>query len=87
MMSSQPRSPYLFRCVWPVITAEASHDLADLFAEAAEELPRVARRHSAELVGPPRWLLMPGRQLPGSGGSPFIIVSDSAAILDPTREV
>lgn len=87
MTSLQSPSAYLFRAVWPVISPEAAHKLADLFAEASAELPQIARRHSAQLAGPPRWLLMPGRQLPGSAGAPFIIVSDSAALIDPLKEV
>lgn len=87
MTSSQPHSAYLFRALWPVVDPEAAHALADLFSEAAGELPTIARRQSAQLMGPPRWLLMPGRQLPGSGGAPFIIVSDTAAFIDPTKEL
>jgi hypothetical protein len=87
MTSSQGTSPYLFRTIWPVISPEISHTLADLFAEASGDLPQIARRHSAQLTGPARWLLMPGRQLAGSAGAPFIIVSDSAAFIDPTKEV
>lgn len=75
------------RAMWPVISADVCHTLADLFLEASTELPQIARRNKATLASPPRWLLMPGRQMQGSGGAPFIIVSDSAAFLDPIRKV
>lgn len=85
MTSSQAAERYLFRALWPVVSPEACHALADLFSEAANDLPQLARRHHALLLGQPRWSLQPGRQVPGSAGAPFILLCDAGALIDPMK--
>jgi hypothetical protein len=55
--------PDIFQAVWPIVDNSLSR--RDLIAEACEDLPHVARRHHARLVGPPVWLVQLAAEVPG----------------------
>ncbi|UYM26621.1 hypothetical protein SEA_BAUER_72 [Arthrobacter phage Bauer] len=74
-------STHTFRAVWPVIdgTGTATTD-AELIALAIGDLPAVAHRHNATIVGPPRACIADGRRVPGSGGARHVVVIEAPAM-------
>ena len=76
-----PPSTHTFRAVWPIIdgagTAETDHEL---ILQAIGDLPNVAHRHQARIVGPPRACIADGRHVPGSGGHRHVIVIEAPAV-------
>jgi len=71
----------IFRAIWPVL--DPTVPLLELFSDAADELPEIARRAHVQLAGRPRWSLQPGWQVAGSGGALFVVVVDIAARTQP----
>lgn len=86
MVRTKPKPPtptHVFRAVWPVVST--GHPIADLLDEALEDLPNVARRHNAVIVGKAQAGLMDGRRVPGSGGAAQVLVIEAPAIHKPAR--
>ncbi|MCZ9884124.1 hypothetical protein [Arthrobacter sp. B2a2-09] len=72
---------HTFRGVWPVVegTGTATTD-AELILQAIGDLPSVAHRHNATIVGPPRACIADGRRVPGSGGALHVVVIEAPAV-------
>ena len=65
--------PARWLAVWPV--NDPSMSSRELVAEAAADLPDVARRHRHRVIGVEKWRRCPGRLVPGSGGAPEVITA------------
>jgi hypothetical protein len=65
-------------------TGTATTD-AELIAQAIGDLPNVAHRHGANIVGPPRACIADGRRVPGSGGARHVIVIEAPAVATKPR--
>jgi len=86
MVRTKPKPPtptHVFRAVWPV--TDSSIIAQDLIAEAYEDLPNVATRHGAQIVGEPKCGMFAGNRVPGSGGAQRVIVIEAPAIHKPAR--
>jgi hypothetical protein len=83
---SEAAQRYAFRAVWPVI--DPTTPMSQLLLEGAADLPNVARRHRAQLIGPAKYALRPGQDVPGSGGAGLVLVATAPAtpIPRPTTE-
>jgi hypothetical protein len=84
---NKPQPPtHTFRAVWPIVqgTGTASTD-AELILQALGDLPNVAHRHHATIVGPPRACIMDGRRIPGSGGHANVVIIEAPAVPTQTR--
>ena len=79
MTSSLPAERYILRALWPVVSETAIDELRELMLIASAELPLIASRQYVDLSGKPRWSVQPGWQVPGSGGSLFIVTCDVSA--------
>lgn len=62
-----------FTAVWPII--DPGMPAAELFEEARNDLPAVAARHRARLIGEPRFAVRSGRGVPGSQGAAHIVTA------------
>lgn len=60
-----------FRVTWPIVGDVVN--LPDLFTQAREDLPAVARRHRAHIIGQPRFEIRPAKDVPGSGGVGYVL--------------
>jgi len=74
--------------VWPILLpgppqAKSPVVLADLFEEAKANLPALARRHRALLLGRPRFSVRPAADVPGSGGTGYVVVATAPARREP----
>ncbi|MFB7890302.1 hypothetical protein ACFCZ3_19850 [Cellulosimicrobium cellulans] len=79
-----PKQEFDFIAIWPVVETGSPHAkptsfLADLFDEAKERLPVVARTHRARLLERPQFAIRPANEVPGSGGTGYVIVAGAAA--------
>lgn len=79
-----------FTAVWPVLLPGAPHAkppvvLAELFEEAKADLPRLARIHRADLLARPRFTIRPAADVPGSGGTGYVVVATAPARPIPRR--
>jgi hypothetical protein len=84
---TKPKQPtpvtptHTFRAVWPIILGNGIAETdAELIAQAIGDLPHVAHRHQARIVGPPRACIADGRRVPGSGGAPQVVVIEAPAV-------
>jgi len=89
MVRTQPKPPtptHAFRAVWPIVegTGTATTN-AELIAQAIGDLPNVAHRHGATIIGAPRACIADGRRVPGSGGARHVIVIEAPAVEAPSR--
>lgn len=76
-----PAPTHVFRAVWPIIEGSGSAETdAELISQAIGELPTVAHRHHAQIVGAPRACIADGRRVPGSGGAPQVVVIEAPAV-------
>ncbi|MEV8149924.1 hypothetical protein AB0O52_17485 [Arthrobacter sp. NPDC080073] len=77
----RPTATHTFRAVWPIVegTGTATTD-PELILQAIGDLPSVAHRHNATIVGPPRACIADGRRVPGSGGALQVIVIEAPAV-------
>lgn len=88
MSKPKPAPPVtrMFRAVWPIVegggTAETD---AELVAQAIGDLPTVAHRHQARIVGPPRACIADGRRVPGSGGALQVVIVEAPAVAANSR--
>ncbi|NWL13278.1 hypothetical protein DM793_18600 [Paenarthrobacter nitroguajacolicus] len=82
-----PASPtHTFRAVWPVIEGEGTATtVAQLIRQAIDDLPNVANRHGAKIIGTARGGVHDGRRVPGSGGARHVVVVEAPAVPTPTR--
>lgn len=72
---------HTFRAVWPVVEGNGTADTdAELILQALGDLPAVARRHNARIVGQPRACITDGRSVPGSAGNKYVVVAEAPAI-------
>lgn len=74
-----------YRAVWPLLSEAGRRPLRELVAEAESDLPwmlAVAHVRRAA-VGRPRWTIRPGRDVPGSGGAPEVLVLDLPVVRVP----
>lgn len=62
----------MFEAVWPVV--DPTMPRAELLREAAEDLPNVVARHSAQLMGTPKFALKPGQGVAGSQGAALVVM-------------
>jgi hypothetical protein len=77
------QSTHTFRAVWPVIEGDGAVGTdAELILEALGDLPALARRHNAAIVGTPRACITEGNRVQGSAGHKRVIVVEA-----PAREV
>lgn len=86
-MAKEPAATHIFRAVWPVIdggNGTATTD-AELILQALGDLPAVARRHNATIVGTPRACITDGRRVQGSAGHRYVVVAEVAARESPHR--
>jgi CTP:molybdopterin cytidylyltransferase MocA len=58
---------------------------ADLILQALGDLPDVARRHHAKIVGTPRACITEGKRVQGSGGHAHVVVIEAPATAAPVR--
>lgn len=81
-----PPATHTFRAVWPIIagTGTAQSD-QELILQAIGDLPAVAHRHQARIVGPPRACIADGRRVPGSGGAHQVVVIEAPAVATSSR--
>lgn len=85
MVRTKPKPPtatHMFRAVWPIVLeggSDAQTD-AELIGQAISDLPNVAHRHNATIVGQPRACIADGRRVPGSGGAAQVVVIEAPAI-------
>ncbi|QIG57729.1 hypothetical protein PP358_gp58 [Arthrobacter phage Shoya] len=76
-----PEPTHTFRAVWPIIPGHGIAETdAELIAQAIGDLPNVAHRHQARIVGPPRACIADGRRVPGSGGAHQVVVIEAPAV-------
>jgi len=85
-----PGETFDFIAIWPVVEPGPPHAkpasvLADLFEEAKDRLPVIARTHRARLLERPRFAIRPANAVPGSGGSGYVVVAGAAAERIPRR--
>ncbi len=71
--------------VWPVIDHALLATPDVLLAEAVADLPAVARRSHARIVGPVRVAVRAGRIVPGSGGAAWVVHAVADAVPVPAR--
>ena len=74
-----------FEAVWSVLHVEDLADPQALLDEAADDLPRLAAQARAVLTGPPHLAIRRGRDVPGSGGAPWVVHAVAAARPMPAR--
>jgi hypothetical protein len=81
-----PTPTHTFRAVWPIVdgTGTAETD-AELIMQAIGDLPEVARRHHALILGAPRACITEGRFVQGSGGHKHVVVIEAPAAALPVR--
>ncbi|MFH5879780.1 hypothetical protein [Arthrobacter sp. NA-172] len=81
-----PAATHTFRAVWPIVngTGTAGSD-AELIMQAIGDLPNVAHRHNATIVGPSRSCIADGRRVPGSGGALQVVVIEAPAVQAKSR--
>jgi hypothetical protein len=86
MAETKPEPTHTFRAVWPVIedTGTAT-TVAQLIQQALDDLPNVANRHGAQIIGTARGGIHDGRRVPGSGGARHVVVIEAPAIHAPAR--
>lgn len=78
---ARPTPTHTFRAVWPIIDGSGTAETdAELVAQAIGDLPTVAHRHHARIVGPPRACITDGRRVPGSGGALQVVVVEAPAV-------
>lgn len=77
----EPMRPasHRFRALWPILDEQRTWN--QLLQEAARELPLVAARAHARIVGPTRWTIAPSAYVPGSGHT-----TDQVLICDAPAE-
>lgn len=91
MTAPKPKPPiptptHTFRAVWPIIEGAGTAETdAELVAQAIGDLPTVAHRHQARIVGPPRACIADGRRVPGSGGAHQVVVIEAPAVTTNSR--
>ena len=82
---AQPAT-HTFRAVWPVIEgAGTAQTNQELILQAIGDLPNVAHRHQAKIVGPPRACIADGRRVPGSGGAREVVIIEAPAVTAAAR--
>lgn len=69
----------VIRAVWPVVDESLLAIPDVLLAEALADLPHVAARAHAELTGPGRAWVAPGRLVPGSRAHAWVVVAEAPA--------
>lgn len=81
-----PTATHTFRAVWPIVegTGTATTD-AELISRAIGDLPNVAHRHQATIIGPPRACIADGRRVPGSGGAQYVVIVEAPAAPSQVR--
>ena len=73
------------RALWPILD-DVDQPWPELVAEAAKDLPRVAARAHAEIIGPATFAIAPSSQVPGSGNlTRFTLVAQAPARALPPR--
>ena len=91
MTKAQPRpapptATHTFRAVWPIVDgAGTAQTDQELILQAIGDLPTVAHRHQARIVGPPRACIADGRRVPGSGGAHQVVVIEAPAVAASSR--
>ena len=86
MTKPKPKPTHTFRAVWPIVYgAGAVQPDADLIAQALADLPNVATRHHATIVGTPQATITEGRRIPGSGGHAHVVIAEAPATKVPVR--
>lgn len=81
-----PTPTHVFRAVWPIVDGNGTAETdAELIAQAIGDLPNVAHRHNARIVGAPRACIADGRRVPGSGGAHQVVVIEAPATAATTR--
>jgi hypothetical protein len=76
-----PPATHTFRAVWPIIDGSGTAQTdQELILQAIGDLPTVAHRHKARIVGPPRACIADGRRVPGSGGALQVVVIEAHAV-------
>lgn len=79
-MSAQPvegAQTWSFEAVWPIVAPE--YGTTALYEEAIVELPALAAKHGAELVGEPDVHIRRGDRTPGSQGAQWCITASCPA--------
>jgi hypothetical protein len=91
MTAPKPRPPeptptHTFRAVWPIVEGAGTAGTdAELILQALGDLPEVARRHHAQILGTPRACITEGRHIQGSGGHAHVVVIEAPALPMPPR--
>lgn len=81
-----PPATHTFRAVWPIVEGSGTAETdAELVAQAIGDLPTVAHRHQARIVGAPRACIADGRRVPGSGGALQVVVIEAPAVAANSR--
>ena len=81
-----PPATHTFRAVWPIVEGGGIAETdAELVAHAIGDLPAVAHRQQARIVGPPRACIADGRRVPGSGGALQVVVIEAPAVATNSR--
>jgi hypothetical protein len=81
-----PAATHTFRAVWPIIDgASTAQTDQELILQAIGDLPAVAHRHQARIVGPPRACIADGRRVPGSGGAHQVVIIEAPAVATNSR--
>lgn len=78
-------SGHRFEAVWPVLDVASLARPQALIDEALGDLPRLALQARAELTGPARVRVRPGREVPGSGGATWVVHAVVTAEPAPAR--
>lgn len=85
-MKTKEPAPATFRAVWPILEGQGTAETdSELILQALGDLPAVARRHNAKIIGDPRACIMEGRKVQGSAGHKFVVVAEAPAQELPRR--
>lgn len=83
---AQSEAQTVFRAVWPVLEGQGTAETdSELILQALGDLPAVAHRHNAKIIGQPRACITEGRLVSGSAGHKYVVVVEALAQGIPRR--
>lgn len=81
-----PVPTHTFRAVWPILEGQGTAETdSELILQALGDLPEVARRHHATIIGSPRACITQGSRVQGSAGHKYVVVVEAPARALPVR--